>query len=554
VDSIHLGTFFQLKKYTLKAMLRPSARGSKGIVENAELREVEDTRKRRKHRRHGSIITSVFCVSSICLLFLLCWTTMKSSRRYRPKASFLQGSSRPNLSQQMPNEKKLYKKENDILLQEKVEDNVPVKQSGLSVTENKKSKFSQPPEFDTDGTTRIHVVFSTDCSDYQHWQSYALFYSAMRIGQSGKVTRIASGCSDTEAKDVIQWHKEHIQIPMSNNFLLHLTPDFKSVKTEDGKSTGKYDYFNKPFGLLHWLENGEGMGIDPNTKQLTNENVVIVLIDPDMILLRPFSSDFSNKRETMFNVEKEEWVTKVEHGKPFASKYGVGTDWRRFNLTEIAGTNSPSKQVGERDANDHYAVGPPYLATGRDMYAIAKKWAEFVPLVHREFPYLLAEMYAFCIAAAHLNLPHKLVKSLMISSWDCDFEGWLFIDRLSGNETCRLAQSANHEENPLPNVIHYCQSYHVSDWFFSKYKFASSFFSCECPLLETPPSTIGTMNFITKRDDIRVDIKEKQSKRNAFMLCGITSLFNEAANFFKTTKCEDYLFTAYDKTLRYFVG
>mmetsp|Transcript_24054 Transcript_24054/g.34478 ORF Transcript_24054/g.34478 Transcript_24054/m.34478 type:complete len:511 (+) Transcript_24054:123-1655(+) len=510
-------------------MLRPSARGSKGTVENAAFREVEDNTKRRKHRHHGSIVTWVFYGFSLCLLILLCWTKMKSSSKYHRKNPY-------------------------ISLKETKEDNFPEKQSDLSVAENKKNKFIQPPEFDTDGTTRIHVVFSTDCSDYQHWQSYAVFYSAMKIGQSGKVTRIASGCSDTQAKEVTQWHKEHIQIPMSDNFLLHLTPDFKSVKTEDGKKAGKYDYFNKPFGLLHWLENGESMGIDPSTKRLTNENVVIVLIDPDMILLRPFSSDFSNKQETLFNVENEEWVTKVQHGKPFASKYGLGTDWRRFNLTEIAGTNSPSKQVDEKDAEYHYAVGPPYLATGRDMYAIAKKWADFAPRVHREFPYLLAEMYAFCIAAAHLNLPHKLVKSLMISSWDCDFEGWLFIDRLSGNDACRLAQSPNHEENPVPNVIHYCQTYHVGDWFFSKYKFASNFFSCECPLLETPPSTIGIINYVTKRNGTRVHIKEKQSKRDAFMLCGIISLFNEAANLFKTTKCESYIFTAYDKTLRYFVG
>jgi gamma-glutamylcysteine synthetase len=142
---------------------------------------------------------------------------MKSSSKYHSKNPFLQGSIRQKLSPQ------------------------------ISVAENKKNKFIQPPEFDTDGTTRIHVVFSTDCSDYQHWQSYALFYSAMKIGQSGKVTRIASGCSDTQAKEVIQWHKEHIQIPMSDKFSLHLTPDFKSVKTEDGKSTGKYDYFNRSY-------------------------------------------------------------------------------------------------------------------------------------------------------------------------------------------------------------------------------------------------------------------------------------------------------------------
>jgi len=31
----------------------------------------------------------------------------------------------------------------------------------------------------------VHVVFSTDCSEYQDWQSITLFYSAMLAGQTG---------------------------------------------------------------------------------------------------------------------------------------------------------------------------------------------------------------------------------------------------------------------------------------------------------------------------------------------------------------------------------
>jgi hypothetical protein len=44
----------------------------------------------------------------------------------------------------------------------------------------------------------IHIVFSTDCSGYQHWQSMLTSYSAARVGQKGRVTRIASGCTDKE--------------------------------------------------------------------------------------------------------------------------------------------------------------------------------------------------------------------------------------------------------------------------------------------------------------------------------------------------------------------
>jgi hypothetical protein len=40
------------------------------------------------------------------------------------------------------------------------------------------------------------------------------------------------------------------------------------------------------------------------------------------------------------------------------------------------------------------------------MVQLADKWVEFVPHSVKGHPGLLAEMYAFCIAAAHLKLPH----------------------------------------------------------------------------------------------------------------------------------------------------
>ena len=42
----------------------------------------------------------------------------------------------------------------------------------------------------------VHIVFSTDCSGYQHWQSIAFYYVAKEYGHhKGPITRIASGCT-----------------------------------------------------------------------------------------------------------------------------------------------------------------------------------------------------------------------------------------------------------------------------------------------------------------------------------------------------------------------
>lgn len=88
--------------------------------------------------------------------------------------------------------------------------------------------------------TDLHIVFSTDCSPYQHWQSYQLFLSALKIRQPGRITRIASGCTEEEETNIKKWFDEHIAI-LSTRFGLHLTPRFSSVKDESGKIVGDYE-------------------------------------------------------------------------------------------------------------------------------------------------------------------------------------------------------------------------------------------------------------------------------------------------------------------------
>lgn len=43
---------------------------------------------------------------------------------------------------------------------------------------------------------RFYLVFSTDCTGYQNWQSLAIFFSADDVRQPGTIVRIASGCTD----------------------------------------------------------------------------------------------------------------------------------------------------------------------------------------------------------------------------------------------------------------------------------------------------------------------------------------------------------------------
>jgi hypothetical protein len=81
-------------------------------------------------------------------------------------------------------------------------------------------KRAHPPPSEDD----VIIVFSTDCSPYQDWQTLVLFHSAQRVKQKGRVIRIASGCDEAKQKDLTQLYQA---LYGENYYYAHFTPDFK---------------------------------------------------------------------------------------------------------------------------------------------------------------------------------------------------------------------------------------------------------------------------------------------------------------------------------------
>ena len=52
------------------------------------------------------------------------------------------------------------------------------------------------------------------------------------------------------------------------------------------------------------------------------------------------------------------------------------------------------------------------------------------------YPDLLAEMYAYCMAAAHLEMPHARVNNWMLSNVHVGDEGWAHLDALPLDASC----------------------------------------------------------------------------------------------------------------------
>jgi hypothetical protein len=90
--------------------------------------------------------------------------------------------------------------------------------------------------------SNYHVVFSTSCTDQQHWESMVFFYHAYKVQQPGTVTRIVSGCNSDEIKEQDNFFEKYIKPMRPNDFHLHHTPDYSRVKLAEGQA---YKYMNK---------------------------------------------------------------------------------------------------------------------------------------------------------------------------------------------------------------------------------------------------------------------------------------------------------------------
>jgi len=383
-----------------------------------------------------------------------------------------------------------------------------------------------------------HVVFSTACSPQQDWQSYVLFYHAFKVNQLGNVTRIVSGCNAKQVEALTAFHDKVVS-KLSDRFHLHFTPDYSTVRLESG--IHPYKYMNKPFGLRHWFENKLGFSeLRPAPANL--EDDVIILLDPDMILIKPITHDFSKSGVIWVDNPKVEDMV-VRHGNPISQEDAyLSNEWLHFNFTYITGdAKSPAYNVRKGNANKHYNTGPPYLATVKDMWKIVTKWTEMAPLVFDIYPNLFAEMYGYCSATAHLKLPHTMIKSIVVSATKSeDREGWELVDALPLNQICQPPATAN-----LPFILHYCQRYRIDKWFWSKYRIRSNFLSCEVNLLTMPQSNITSIFYQFtppvgpgKPIGPRKNITAEQAKRESFMLCQIIPKVNEAVEHYKQKHCD----------------
>lgn len=122
--------------------------------------------------------------------------------------------------------------------------------------------------------------------------------------------------------------------------------------------------------------------------------------------------------------------------------------------------------------------------------------------VYADYPELLAEMYAYSMAAAHNNLPHYIMRHYMVSNIDMDEEGWSYIDALK-DEVCEYpVDGIYYPGKPLPNILHYCQFYRSGEFGFQKRRLRKTIFDCDKPLLAAIPTDQGLVRYKNRDGEV----------------------------------------------------
>jgi hypothetical protein len=344
------------------------------------------------------------------------------------------------------------------------------KQDGLEVGggDDFTTKKSEGDSYTEDD---IHIVFSTGCNLFQHWQAEVVLYSHLKVGQKGKITRVVSGCdteSEKRAHGKFLTHPEGLAddaVPLEElqksshpNFRLHVTPSFPGAK--------EFPWINKPMGLAHWLENA-----NPPVKEK-----IIIIIDPDQFFLDKLKIDGSRsvkgsgkpygmngilmtagqKGGQSFGRDVVGLTDLVKRGRPVAQTYGLGGAFvHMYNVSAIVEPDSPALKLDRRRAEQHYSVGPPMMVHVEDMRNIMKKWVKYmIPVFNQNPGDIQADMYAYSFAAAHYGLDHLMFDQYMVSSPMTSGEGWPFVNKFGSMPCSNPNKNAHDPEAAIPTFLH----------------------------------------------------------------------------------------------------
>eukprot|EP00929_Paragymnodinium_shiwhaense_P061750 TRINITY_DN30869_c0_g1_i1.p1 TRINITY_DN30869_c0_g1~~TRINITY_DN30869_c0_g1_i1.p1 ORF type:complete len:482 (+),score=10.14 TRINITY_DN30869_c0_g1_i1:165-1610(+) len=382
----------------------------------------------------------------------------------------------------------------------------------------------------SEGERELHFAWVTDCSPYQEWQSLALIRTIYQHqGASTAITRLISGCESKDEKDRIRTHEAAFPTGSDRS-----TPNlfFTEAHIRNEELNDTYPPYNRPFSIARWVASGN---LHPDT--------LVVLLDPDMVMLAPLRLPLQGNDLLYRGQGGLEGARKLP---ALGQRYRyLGGRWEQtaFELEKICEVEAAGcLDLTRDDVAEFFSVGPPWIMSFGDLRRAAPLWYTYTRRIRRQSKQLIAEMYAYSLAFASLGVKHALFDHFVVSypNAPSDEQAWAWIDDAisNGADSCSgdPPGSAVHSMGnaPLmPTFLHYCEIYHVEDWYWRKREVNhSQIMTCSEPLFaEVPPEKLRKWRATSSR---RADSGSENSDwnrnslRQAWYLCHLLPALNSA--------------------------
>jgi hypothetical protein len=251
----------------------------------------------------------------------------------------------------------------------------------------------------------------------------------MHVKQKGKFTHIVVGCDESEDEGmegktrILTHDKSGDKLVGIEQWKKSSHPTVRRIFAPSIPEAKEFPWFNKPWSFEFWRR----------TTNSTKSSDIIVLLDPDEFFIRPLSMEGS-KRKTHLKEPPNlggsfNDVPKI--GMGVGAYYGIAGVVEKFKdfVDDICGAGSACATMTNRDADNWQSVGPPYILAMDDFLKIVPLWWEYMPKVYPHVKGdILADMYAYQMAAANANVLHSTVDDFMVSSAMDIRQGWTTVD------------------------------------------------------------------------------------------------------------------------------
>lgn len=315
----------------------------------------------------------------------------------------------------------------------------------------------------------IDAIFVTDCSDYQETMSQVFLAQWLRFTHTSVRLTRAISCDedDPNLRRVLRFSEPH-----SAHLSLYRLPEL------NGQGSDRYLCNNRPRGFRRWLQDHPA----------ESHNHWILMIDPDMLVLRPLRADQHLRLEgTALGGQSLLHLRDVPPGVGISHHFDFVPDhWRYLNLSlpELCAGNAavlPDCETRLRDLWDnpslieeHYSVGVPHFIRVEDLARMAESWPIFTDQVRLQYRGWTAEMFSWILAARYAGIRFAYLAEV-VSQPSSPEPAWRSIDEGSGGDACsgapdeRPGDGANAAGSPAlrqpgdgPWLLHYCEIYNVT--------------------------------------------------------------------------------------------